>query len=125
MKIITQETRRFIIAGGLNTIAGYFFYLTLLIFFNYYIAYTISFLASIMIAFIINSYYVFKTRMIWNQIVRYPFLYLLNYFLGLISIFILIFWFGVSEKIAPLVNAVLLIPFSFIANKWFFSKRIM
>ena len=122
MKIISQETRRFIIAGGVNTIFGFFFYLALLIFFNYYIAYTVSFLVSIIIAFFFNGYYVFKTRILWERIAQYPVLYILQYFLGLIFIFILISWCGVSEKIAPLLNAVILTPLSFIANKWFFLK---
>jgi putative flippase GtrA len=122
MEIISQETRRFVVAGGLNTIFGYFLYLALLIFFDYYIAYTVSFFASIIIAFFINGCYVFKTRILWKRIAHYPVLYILQYFVGLIFIFILISWCGVSEKIAPIVNAALLTPLSFIANKWFFLK---
>ena len=125
MKIISHETLRFLIAGGCNTLAGYLLYLTLLSFSNYYIAYTLSFLASILIAFVINSCFVFKARILWRRLVQYPVLYFLQYFVGLILLFILITWLGVNEKVAPLINAALLTPLSFIANKWFFSRGII
>lgn len=125
MKTMTKETWRFIFSGGLNTLTGYFLYLVLLCFSNYYVSYTISFLASILMAFFINSYYVFKVRILWGRLVQYQALYLLQYFIGLFFLYMLISWFGVGQQIAPLVNAVLITPLSFIINKWFFSRGVI
>ncbi|MCF8462917.1 MAG: GtrA family protein [Rickettsiaceae bacterium] len=125
MKTISNETWRFIFSGGLNTLTGYFLYLVLLSFSNYYIAYTISFLASILMAFFINSYYVFKVRILWGRLIQFQALYFLQYLIGLFFLYILILWFCVGQQIAPLVNAVLITPLSFIINKWFFSRGVI
>jgi putative flippase GtrA len=120
---IRSEKIRFIAAGGFNTLIGYLIYLTILSFYNYFFAFTISFIFSIVIAFAINCLFVFKVTFSWRRLLKYPIIYLLHYIIGVISLYVLINYFSLNEKIAPLINAVVLTPFSFIVNKCFFSRR--
>lgn len=120
---ISSEKLRFIVAGGFNTLIGYLFYLTVLSFSNYFFAFTISFIFSIVIAFVLNYWFVFKVTFSWRRIIKYPIIYLLHYLIGIISLYVLIKYFSINEKIAPLINAIFLTPFSFIANKFFFLRR--
>lgn len=125
MKSIKGEAFRFLIAGGTNTVLTYLVYLALLNIVSYRAAFTISFVLGIVFAFVIYSLFVFRTTLVWQKLLSYPILYAVQYFAGLALLSLLVEYVGVDNRIAPLINVVVLTPLTFILNKWFISKRGM
>lgn len=123
MKYFRYESLRFLIAGGCNTLITYTLYLVLLIFLSYWIAFTISFFVGMFISLFMNSKFVFQVSVGRVKLIQYPLLYLLQYFFGLTFLFILVSGLGMNERLASIVNLVLLPPISYFANKRFLSNE--
>lgn len=124
MKSIKGEALRFLIAGGVNTVLTYLLYLALLNVVTYPLAFTLSFLMGIAFAFVIYSLFVFKTPFTWRKVIQYPMLYAIQYGGGLVLLAVLVEYIGFDERIAPIINVVLLTPITFGLNKWFLTKRV-
>lgn len=124
MKSINGEALRFLIAGGANTVLTYLLYLALLNVVGYLIAFTLSFLAGIVFAFVIYSAFVFKTPFVWRKLLQYPILYGLQYAGGLALLLVLVEYMGLDKRFAPIINVIVLTPVTFVLNKWFLSKRV-
>ena len=90
---------------------------------DYKIAFTVSYLAGIIIAYCLNSFFVFSTRLSWRGFARYPFVYLIQYVVGLLMLSVEVDMLGFDKRIAPLINILLLLPFTFLLNKWFIVGR--
>ncbi len=122
MKSIEGEAARFLVAGGINTLITYLIYLAFLNVAGYLIAFTISFIMGIGIAFVIYSSFVFRTQFVWKKLFQYPIIYAVQYIGGMILLAILVEDIGIDKRIAPLINVILLIPVTFVLNKWFLSQ---
>lgn len=122
MKFIKLESVRFLIAGSINTVLTYLLYLLVLPWVGYVAAFTISFAVGVLFSFVLNAVYVFKVVLVWSRLIKYPSLYFFQYILGLILITALVEYFGVDDRFAPFVNVVILIPITFMLNRWFFKK---
>lgn len=123
MKSIKGEALRFLIAGGVNTVLTYLIYLAFLNVVSYVLAFTLSFIMGIVIAFVIYSLFVFKTPFVWRKMIQYPILYVLQYGGGLVLLAVLVEYMGLDERVAPIINVILLTPITFGLNKWFLTKR--
>ena len=119
MKSIKAEAVRFLIAGAINTLATYLIYLGALPFVAYAYAFSISFVAGIVLAFVLYSSFVFRTPIAWRKLARYPAVYLVQYFAGLAVLALLIEHVGMSKRIAPLVSVLVLTPLTFVMNRRF------
>src|SRR5947208_14714290 len=104
MKSIKGEGLRFLIAGGINTLLTYLIYLALLPFASYWIAFSISFAAGVIIAYGLNAGFVFRTSFSLGKMVKFPAIYLLQYVAGLLLLRIFVGSLGVDARIAPLIN---------------------
>lgn len=124
MKSIKGESFRFVIAGGINTLATYLLYLALLPFASYPIAFSISFVAGVFLAYALNARFVFRAPLSFAKMMRFPLLYFAQYVVGLLLLKVLVDHIGVDERLAPLVNVLLLTPLTFVANRWFLAPRI-
>lgn len=122
MKYIKAEGWRFLIAGGLNTVLTYIFYLILVGWMSYTIAFSLSFVAGIFIAFVIYSRFVFQVPLVLSKLFQYPLLYAAQYVAGLMLLALLVDHFGFNDRIAPIVNVIVLTPIMFLLNKWFLTK---
>jgi putative flippase GtrA len=116
---IKGEALRYLIAGGVNTAFTYVVYLAMLNMFGYLLAFSISFVTGIVIAFVAYSVFVFKSPVVWRKLFQYPILYALQYVVGLALLALLVEYIGLDKRIAPLINVILLTPITFILNKWF------
>ncbi|MEO1646494.1 MAG: GtrA family protein, partial [Chloroflexota bacterium] len=74
-KFIKSETLRYIIVGGLNTGITYLIYLLVLLFAQYIIAYTVSYVSGIVISYVLNSLLVFRQPLQWSKAIQYPVVY--------------------------------------------------
>jgi putative flippase GtrA len=114
---------RFLLAGGCNTAFSYFVYLAFIRVFAYPVAFSVSFAAGIISADLFNSLFVFRTTLSKATFVRYPFIYVGQYFLGLALLSFDVKVLGMDDRIAPLVNVIVLVPVTFALNKWILAGR--
>ncbi|WP_050483065.1 GtrA family protein [Pseudomonas sp. Ant30-3] len=114
---------RFLVSGGVNTVLTYGAYLLLLKMFSYKIAYTISYLAGILLAFTLNRYFVFKSHQGAKSALLFPFIYVIQYVLSIVIIWAWVEKFGLNIAAAPLISIILTIPVTFILSRMLFATK--
>lgn len=116
-KLIYTESFRYVLAGGLNTFITYVFYLLLLFFASYEIAYSVAFAVGIVTSYTLNTLFVFRQPWTWRKLFQFPIVNLVQYALGLFLLAVFVDVFHIDEKIAPLISVVLLMPLTFLLSK--------
>jgi len=117
MRFINREFYRFVFWGGVNTLAGYLFYLFLLFFLPYLISYSIAFVFSIFVSYVLNSKYVFNQELGLRKAIKYPVVYVNQYVLGAVSLYLLVHFLAISKFVAPLLVVVITIPVTFLLSR--------
>lgn len=117
MKYINKEFVRFLFVGVINTLSTYLLYLLLLFIFNYNVSYTISYIAGIVISFYLNSLFVFKEKVSFKKFVKYPIVYIVQYLINLIGLFILVEYFHFPKEVVPIIVIILSIPITYLLSK--------
>jgi len=120
MKSTNREFFRFIFWGGVNTLTGYLIYAFLLHFFAYLICYSISYVLSIFISYFLNSKFVFREQLRLRKALKYPLVYVNQYVLGAVSLYLLVQFLKINKLVAPLLIVLLTIPVTY-----FLSRRIV
>lgn len=117
MKSINLEFVKFLFFGLLNMGLSYLFYLLALQLMPYLLAYTLSYIAGILISYFLNSIFVFKTDLHWKKALQYPLVYLAQYLLGSITLGFFVEALALPPSIAALINTIFLVPISFILSR--------
>jgi putative flippase GtrA len=120
MRFFDREPVRFLLVGGVNTVATYAVYLALLPLTGYAIAYTVSYVAGVFFAYYLSARFVFRRPLQWRHAVQYPLVYVLQYGLGITLTTVLIEGFHLNAEYVPLLVVVITLPFTF----WL-SRRII
>ncbi|MET9362045.1 GtrA family protein [Streptomyces sp. NPDC006632] len=110
---------RFGFVGGVNTCTFYAFYWPLLHLAHlpYFIAYTIAFLLSMVGSFFLNTYFTYRTKPSWKKFLLFPLTNVTNFVVQSAGLFALVHWVGMNKTIAPLVAAVVAIPFTYVLSR--------
>jgi len=122
MALMKKPFFKFIISGGLNTIATYLVYLLLLTITNYQISYTVSYIAGIILSYYLNKKFVFKTKNSLKTFLIYPLVYLSQYLLGF---FLTWFWIEILKLnpiYSPIIVVALSLPVTFLLSRFVFTK---
>ncbi|MFF5280358.1 MULTISPECIES: GtrA family protein [Streptomyces] len=111
------EIFRFALVGGVNT--GTFFgcYLLLHPWMPYFAAYSLAFLLSMIGSFFLNTYFTYRTRPTWKKFALFPLTNVTNYLVQSVGLYVLVTWAGMDDRIAPLVAAVVAIPFTYLISQ--------
>lgn len=120
MRFINREFYRFVFWGGVNTLAGYLAYAFLLLFLPYLISYSVAFMFSIFVSYVLNSKFVFNQELELRKAIKYPVVYVNQYVLGAVSLYLLVHFLEISKLVAPLLVVMLTIPVTY-----FLSRRIL
>ncbi|WP_189946724.1 GtrA family protein [Streptomyces roseolus] len=114
---------RFGVVGGINT--GTFFgcYLLLHPWMPYFAAYTLAFLLSMVGSFFLNTYFTYRTRPTWKKFALFPLTNVTNYVVQSAGLYALVTWAGTDDRIAPLVAAVVAIPFTYVISRRILVSR--
>ena len=115
---LERSAVRFLIAGGLNSLATYLFYLALLLAVPYAWAYSLSYSAGIVLSFVLNSLFVFRVPLRWRKLLPYPSVYLAQYLLGLGVIYAGVELLRWDERLMPLAALAVTVPVSFVLTRW-------
>ncbi len=114
---------KFVIAGGINTGITYLIYLFVLLFASYPVAFTVSYVAGIAIAYLLNSLFVFRVRLTLKKILRFPIVYLVQYGLNMGLLYLFIDLAGMAEEIAPLLAIAIVVPITFVMSRFVLKGR--
>lgn len=116
-KRMTVEFYSFLLVGVINTILTYMIYVISLYVVKYLVAYTLSFMAGILISYYLNATMVFKTKLTIYKFMGYLGNYALQYTLGLCFLYIGVSFLKLNPVLVPLMIVILLIPITFLLNK--------
>lgn len=115
--LLHSEFLRFLIAGSLNTIISYIVYLLLLYHLPYLLAYSLAYAISLLFSFYLNAKFVFKVPVKLKKFLVYPSIYLLQYLVGILVLYIAVNFFQISEKLSLFISILITIPVTFILNR--------
>lgn len=124
-ELFKYQQIRFLFVGGLNTIVGYgSFALLLLTGMNYLLANTISYIVGVIHSYIWNRKFTFKSK---NksilEIVKFVLVYVVNYLIGLLSLYILVDIFKIDKYIAGALNLIITTLISWFGHKYFSFRQ--
>lgn len=108
---------RFALVGGVNTGTFYVLYLLLHPWMPYFAAYSLAFVLAMVGSFFMNTYFTYRTRPTWKKFLLFPLTNITNFVVQSVGLYALVSWAGMNTKIAPLVAAVVAIPFTFVISR--------
>jgi len=108
---------RFLAGGALNTGSTFVLYWLLLLVVEYRVAYAISFVAGILLSYVINTRFVFRARHSMRKVVLFPLVYLAGYLAGALVLQLSVAHFGVDARVAPLISVCATLPLTYILSK--------
>lgn len=123
MKFINKPFFRFVISGILNTAVTYALYLVLLLFIEYKTSYTISYIIGIFFSYYLSTKFVFKESVSFIKFLKFPIVYLVQYFINLLFVFLFVEKLGVSSQIVPIIVTFISIPITFVLSKFIIVSR--
>ncbi|KTC60986.1 GtrA family protein [Pseudomonas savastanoi] len=123
-KFLKQDFARFLMSGGFNTALTYGIYLVLLMFVSYKISYTISYVTGILLAYILNRFFVFKSHQGLRSVILLPLIYAIQYCLSLVILWCWVEKLQFDERLAPLAAIALTLPVTFILSKLAFAAKV-
>ncbi|MGG4144514.1 GtrA family protein [Paenibacillus algorifonticola] len=111
------------LVGLLNTVVTYFLYLALLSIFNYSMAYSISYIAGIVISYVFNTLFVFKQPVSIKSFLKFPVVYIVQYLLNLLLIYLFVEQFHISDKLALIISIFFSFPITYVLSKYVLVKK--
>lgn len=120
---LSGEALRFLVGGGVNTLAAYGVYWILLQWLTYPIAYTVSYAAGILTGFAINTWFVFRTPWSWRKLMAFPLVHVVNYTAGMAVVWASIRLLGVPEPWAPVLATIVTLPLNFLLTRLLIRSR--
>lgn len=121
-KLLFQNFKKFLISGVFNTFLTYGVYLALLMFLPYTTSYTISYVTGIVLAYMLNRFFVFKEHRGLRSVVLLPLVYLVQYVVSMLVLWCWVEKFGFADLLAPLVAITITIPITYMLSRLVFSK---
>jgi putative flippase GtrA len=109
--------KRFLGIGIINTIFAYIVFIILLQVLNYNISYTISFMATIILSYFLNSKYVFKQKVSLSKFIKFPIVYVVQYLFGIVILNLLNIYMNTSNYINMLIVTLVSVPITFMLSK--------
>ncbi|MGE8225392.1 GtrA family protein [Stenotrophomonas pigmentata] len=108
---------RFLVGGALNTGSTFVLYWLLLLIVEYRLAYAISFLAGILLSYLINTKFVFRTQHSLRKIILFPVVYLITYTIGAWLLELSITRYGIDSRLAPFISICATLPLTYLLTK--------
>ena len=115
-----EQFVRYLIAGATNTALTYGLLLVAMQWIAYLAAYTVVYILGIAIGYWLQSRFVFRVPIDWRTAVRFPLVYIVQYVVGAVLL-----WLLVDVARIPATWAALLIVLGTVPLGFFLSRRIM
>lgn len=117
-----QRWLRFIVGGGINTGFTYLVYLGINVFLPYHSAYLIAYAVGVVFSYWFNARVVFRVPLSWKGLATYPVVYVVQYLVSALCLGGLVEFFRISELIAPLIVIAVMIPITYLMNKFVLGR---
>lgn len=114
---------RFIITGGINTIVTYAVFFVLSFALISQISYTISYFLGILLSYVLNTVFVFRSDFSAKKLFQFPMVYLIQYVYGVITLTIITDYFSISPRIAMIFVIITSIPLTYVLSRWILTRR--
>lgn len=121
--LLENEIVRFVFMGGVNTGLTWLLYLALKLFVPYEIAFTLSYVAGILLSYVLNARYVFATKMSLSTFLQFPLVYVVQYLVSVATLYALVELAHCPESIAPLVVTALTVPVTYVMSRFILKPR--
>ncbi|WP_100528515.1 GtrA family protein [Paenibacillus sp. GM1FR] len=122
-KRLNKEFLKFLISGGINTLATYLMYLFLLLFYNYSLSYSVSYIAGIFLSYYLNSVFVFKEKISFRKFLKFPIVYLVQYLVNMLLLYVLVEHAQFYVQLVPLVAMIITVPITFFLSKIIIKRK--
>ncbi len=123
MRKTVAHAARFTIVGFINTGVYYGFYLLLHLALPYLAAHILATAIAMVGSFFLNTYWTFRTRPTWKKFAVFPLVNLTHYVVQTVGLAVLVEFFAMDSRIAPLVAAVAAIPVTFLLSRKILLER--
>jgi len=115
---------KFVIIGGINTLGSTFLAFLFMLFMQANIAYVLSYILSLILAYYLNTWFIFKQKPVFNKLIRFCLAYIPNFLINNLTFIIIYNIMGFHEFIALIISVCIGIPVTFICVKIFaFGKK--
>ncbi len=108
---------RFVQVGVTNTVGTYLLYLALILILPYVAAYSITFVVGVLFSAWLNARYSFTTRLTGRTLVRFIFIYVINFMLSMQLLIFCVEILDIPQTIAPLVVLAVFTPINFFSSR--------
>lgn len=115
--LLNKPWLRFLFCGGINTAVTYGIYCLLQLFLHYQIAYAFAYGMGVVFSYWLNTVLVFKETLAWKKFFQYPVVYLAQYSLSALLMWVAVKYLNVNETLAPLVILIITIPMTYFLSK--------
>ncbi len=123
MRFDSFQFIRFIVCGFINTSATWILYIFLCKTMHYQVAWMISYVAGIVVAYYLNIILVFRGNSNIKKMAQYPLAYLLQYLVSSLLMFLFVKVVRIPDEVVPILVAIFLIPVSFVMNRFILEDR--
>lgn len=116
-----KEVIRFCVVGGFATVVHYGIYILLQVWMWAWLAYTMGYVLSFLMNYVLTNYFTFKTKPTVQNGVGFVISHAVNYGLhiGLLELFL---WIGLSNVWAPIPVYCIVIPVNFLLVRFVFKN---
>ncbi len=108
---------KFCLVGVVNTGVYYGVYLLLFRLMPYVAAHLIGWTVSVVVSYLLNSWFTYRVRPTWLKLLLYPLSSLPNVLFTTFGVVLLVEVFRVGKGIAPLIAGLAAVPFSYLLAK--------
>ena len=117
MSRTSSQFLRYLVAGGVNTLATYAVLVALMRVLPYLAAYTSAYVLGIALGYALQSRFVFGVPIAWRTALRFPLAYIAQYAFGALLLWLLVSRMAVAPDLAAIVVVVASIPVGFLLNR--------
>lgn len=123
--MLSSRFLRFIVSGGVNTAITYGIYLVLLQIITYQISYSIAYVSGIAVSYALNRSFVFRNHHGLRSILLFPLVYVAQYALGMLLLWLWVEMAGLSDKVAPLIVVAVTLPLTYVLSRFVFMGSVL
>lgn len=114
---------RFLVSGGFNTALTYLVYLICLNSLSYGWSFSLAYAFGIVLAFILNRSFVFKSDRGWRSVILFPFVYVAQYLISMVILRVWIDYLGWRAELAPLMAIIVSLPATYVLSRLVFGHK--
>lgn len=112
-----REFIRFLMVGVTNTLFSYLLFVLLLVYMNYLPAYSIAYCAGIVFSYFMSVHFVFRNRVSLASFLKFPIVYVIQYALGAMMLWLLAGKLGIPPAFAMIGVILVTIPVTFLISR--------